>query len=354
MAMLGVKFFTAVKHLTIPLYAMHDLGPGGVLAVVKAIMVSAIHPIETYQTVTEKDPWVRDNNYDRNLKQIAMRLEEPGSSEVKAFYEHAAMWMMDAVVGWTRQVSWFAAYPIGLEKFNGDESLAREYAHVIASRAGGSFSAKDTSAFMRGSSAWKRIFGMFYTFSGTRINFQWEEFQRFGHDPDINKYRFWADRWRAFAIIYLALAAGETILDKSTRPKRVGEKPTTVGDWAESFVKHLMVGSVFGIPIVKDMTAAIVHGRKYEISPLGRAFGAPVDLVQSLLSTDKKVKTEARVSLAIDTLGYMTGAPSSAAVTFWKGIEDIKQGKVRGTADQARALIRRPEAKKKGKHSWFD
>jgi hypothetical protein len=105
------------------------------------------------------------------------------------------------------------------------------------------------------------------------------------------------------------------------------EKDDSLGGFLESTAEDVALGFVSGIPGVRDLAAAWVHGRAYSITPIEQAGKS---LVGSLQDAAKLARGEEPSKRAFqrgaETFGYALGLPTAQPAATAKFLWDVMDG----------------------------
>ncbi len=316
---LGFRLSTMVIHGISA--SLNSLGEAGVRPMASAVQTFMRDPGGTKDFVFSKSGEMRNrmNEVDRDMRDV---LRETGNDHgplatVRRFSMQGVA-MLDMA---SAMPTWLAGYNEAL-KGGVDDAGAVYAADQMVRNAHGAGGAKDTAAIQRGSET-QKLFTMFYTFWNHLYNRQRDLFR------DAGQMKSAGDFGSVLARSFFYLIAPPVIHGLIS-----GGGPTTNDDgeqegWAGWAAKHIALGLVSGVPVVRDVAGAIGSGRAYQMSPAGEAVGKAGTLAKDAgraLGMIDGEPSDRWVQHAIETPGYFLGLPTGQAAGAGQFLWDVMRG----------------------------
>ncbi len=279
----------------------------GLKRTVRGIMDFYLHPTtwaEKKNFAFGKSEYLRDrvNTFDRDVKAaIEQVTESPVRGKWSAVQETfflAAGWMDMGV----SLPAWLAGYDLGMNKFNGDEAKAVEYADWIVRSTQNTGAAKDLSSIQRGGPLWKSL-TMFYTAFNSIYNQTREQWFR-GHGRED------LPRLAAYLVFQFVMPALLGDMMNRRGPDWDDDDPEDIWKWI--FTSVLQYGSSQFIGL-RDVVNAATSGFDYRMSPMADAGQS----LARLMTGVGKVGSAALFGTEMPDLEQLGYRALDAAGTIW-------------------------------------
>ena len=276
-----------------------------------------------YNWVLEKSQYMRNRlaSIDRDLNESVSTIASKGSFMPKMTMMFAPLGMMDRIV---TMPGWIAGYELGLEKYDGDETAAVEFADRVVRGSQGAGRPWDLAQITSDDSAlggkFAKNFTMFYNFFSAQLGTMRVQSNIAGRqisDGDIAR----AAMTVAHSILYVIVIP--STLEALARGQ-CGDDPDAA-DYGYCAVRSsaLFTGAFF--PIIRSMVPAIIH----DFDSDTMSFGVQLSPIESSLKTISSMPgaafdiatgepTKADWRNLLKGTGYITGLPSAQA---WRSID---------------------------------
>ncbi|HEY9028275.1 MAG TPA: hypothetical protein VIP05_28540, partial [Burkholderiaceae bacterium] len=213
------------------------------------------------------------------------------------------------------------------------EQEAVEYANRAVRNAHGGGGAKDLAAIQRSKGAMS-LATMFYSFWNHMYNRQRDLMRGWQNLPGAVRQgtgtrdfaRLLARSWWYFVVPQMIHAALKSS-PNDQKPDSAGNKPGTLAHFLHHVAAEIAVGFVSGVPVLRDLAAAVESGRHYAISPLEQAGQS---LVQTVDDAEKAAKGKPVASRVVkdvtQAIGYTFGLPTGQASNALQFLWDVHNG----------------------------
>lgn len=195
----------------------------------------------------------RSTTFHRDINDALKLLQQKG--KIRGAIGKAAFWPIVKMQLMVDIPTWFGAYEKGMDKFEGNENKAVEFADTALIQSQSSGLLKDLSAFERGTTSqstrlnnWVKLWTVFYSYFNTKINLAYESYKttNFKKPKDI----------AAFATDYLLLfwfeaAVGDLLLGRT--PDFDDDDEETGKLWYN--IKLTLQNMAAGFPILREIAA---------------------------------------------------------------------------------------------------
>lgn len=335
MVMVGIGFrvTTMLKHgFTALSNSVGELGPRWMGAGLKELFGTPQQTKRTWDWVmaTSNELKFRKDQYDRDvaggmrgvtgekaLATVNRKLQEYGH------YGVASLDMLSAVP------TWIGAFRKAQSE-NMEHADAVYYADKMVRKAHGAQGITDKAAFQNSQSQIWKLTGMFYGFFNHIYNRQADTVRRASMIPDKVHAGDFKGAGNDFAQV-LARSVYYLIIPALAEAMWTHGLPNENKDegWLEWAGKAVLAEIPAGIPVLRDIAKAAIEGRDYEISPVARAvstlLGSGRDLA-SAVGLREKDPSSRSVQHAIESFGYLTGAPTGQAGAAAQFLWDVEHG----------------------------
>jgi len=223
--------------------------------------------------------------------------------------------------------TWMGAYFKAMAKetdggLNLAEDDAIEYANRAVRNAHGGGGAKDLSAVQRDKGVMS-LATMFYSYWNHVYNRQRDLGKGYasvlkGEASARDFPKLLARSWFYIVVPQIAHAM------LASKP---GQQDDTLEGYAKQVAEGVGLGFVSGIPIVRDLASAYVHGTDYTVTPLekaGRTLVATMEDATKLLHGEEP--SPRALQNAAETAGYVFGLPMSQPAATSKFLWDVMDG----------------------------
>ena len=262
------------------------------------------------------------NEHSRTLASLSIKQKIVDGAQKFAFYGVGALDMASAAP------TWMGAYLKGIAKeadggLNMSEAEAVQFADRAVRNAHGGGGTKDLAAVQRDKGVMS-LATLFYSFWSHMYNRErdiakgWANAVRAGSTRDFPALL--ARSWYYFVVPQLIHA----LLKPDTSKDNDGS--------LEHFLLHIAeevgLGSVSGVPVVRDIANAVVNGRDYTITPLEQAGKSIVQAIEDSIHyvRGEPVKKNAAQNVVNAFGGYIGGLPTGQFTTSTKFLWDVADG----------------------------
>ena len=338
---LGFRMSTMVIHGMSA--ALNSLGEAGVRPMASAVQTFMRDPSGTRDFVFERSGEMRNrmNEVDRDMRDVLLEMGgEHGPLATVRRFSMQGVAMLDMA---SAMPTWLAGYNISL-KAGMDDASAVYAADQMVRNAHGAGGAKDSAAIQRGSET-QKLFTMFYTFWNHLYNRQRDLFR------DARQMQSARDFGSVLGRSFFYLIAPPVI-----HGLIAGGGPATNDDgeqesWAGWAAKHIGLGLLSGVPVVRDVAGALGSGRSYEMSPAAGGINKAVQLGKDAgraLGMIDGEPSDRWVQHAIETPGYFLGLPTGQAAGAAQYLWDVMRGEQdpQGVSDWLHGIMYGPPPRK--------
>ncbi len=326
---IGFRASTMLKHGSTALSnSIGELGPRWMLRGSSEFFGSPDKMRRSYEFVTSTSAEMRNrfNEIDRDVRD-AMRdaMGKSGALPALVRFSHYGVAMLDMA---SAAPTWLGAFRKAQAEGMEDED-AIAYADKLVRNAHGANGAPDLAAIQRGSEA-QKLMTMFYGFFNHIYNRQVVGVQSIASGVRNVRAGQFADARGDFAhglatfFFYLAMPA----LIEATVAQGLPSGQDAEG-WMEWAAKAIGGEVPAGIPVLRDVADAAIHGKAYSMSPTGQAFDAMVALgkdVGSATGLRQAPVSDRWLQHAITAPGYVFGLPTGQAAGTAQFLSDVAGG----------------------------
>ncbi|WP_284945347.1 hypothetical protein [Acidisoma cladoniae] len=346
---IGFRATTMLKHGTTALSnSVGELGPKWLAQGSSEFFGSMDKMKRQYDFITTASAEMRHrmNEIDRDVRDaVRDSMGKSGVIADAARFGHYGVGMLDML---SALPTWMGAYRKG--QAQGMEDIdAIAYADKTVRNAHGANGAPDLAAIQRGSET-QKLFTMFYGFFNHIYNRQ------------VVGIRSAASGVRNLRAGNVAQARGDFAKSLSTFffylavPALIEAMvsqggPSNDESWPGWAAKAVLGEVPAGVPVLRDVADAAIHGRSYEMSPVGQTFDSFVKLGKDAASATglrDQPASEQWVRHAIEAPGYILGLPTGQAAGTAQFLTDVASGQEdpEGVSDWLRGIIYGPQKAK--------
>ena len=326
---LGAVFTTASKQSLSFITALPEIGIKNAMA---SLIRFGVNPRRFLKAVTEASPQMayRIRTWQREIAEMASTIN-PRDFALKGQAKNLFFSMIHFVDRITASVVWHGAYLKGLDEYAGNAHRAVDFADMIVRKTQPAASAKDLPGIMRGPE-WKRAISMFYGYFSVWHNQAAEIISR-GLAGNMSKAKVIS------TLAFLSAAPMTTWSLVSHAGKHLTGREVDDEELLPEMVKAVGVGTMSGLPLVRDVVAGALLSYDFQISPIADIGREAVDVIEggfAILDEDDEWDRYHTASV-IELLGYLFHLPSRQMVTTVEGALRLIEG---DTDDPTELLIR--------------
>jgi hypothetical protein len=207
-----------------------------------------------------------------------------------------------------------------------NEADAVYFADKTVRNAHGGTAAKDLARVQRGEEYFK-LMTMFYSFWNHNVNRLMDTARLAGSLPSTlrsgNTQQFRGDLGRVImrSLIY---TLGVQIIHSALQPKKDGDEDESWGAWA---AKELLSSATAGIPVLRDISAHVLGGRDYSVTPAAAIVTAVGQSGHDALAAATGDDVSGKwIKHAANTVGYAFGLPTGQAGATGQFLWDVAAG----------------------------
>lgn len=345
---IGFRATTMLKHGTTALSnSVGELGPRWMLQGSREFFGSWDKMKRQYDFITGASAEMRHrmNEIDRDVRDaVRDSMGKTGWIADAQRFGHYGVGMLDML---SALPTWMGAYRKAQSK--GMEELdAVAFADKTVRNAHGANGAPDMAAIQRGSET-QKLFTMFYGFfnhiynrqvTGARSAVSGVRNLRVG---DYAAARSDFAKTLSTFFFYLAVPA---LIEAAVSEGA----PSQIGDWPGWAAKAVLGEIPAGVPVLRDAADAAIHGRSYDMSPVGQTFDSFIQVMkdaESAVGLRAKPASNQWLRHAIEAPGYVLGLPTGQAAGTAQFLKDVASGKEdpQGVTDWLRGVIYGPQKK---------
>ena len=346
---LGLKASVAAKQIGSYTQTIDALGLKPAL---EGLSLFYRNPRETYAYVNKLSTFMRNRGkqWDREVIDI-MKTFEPTQRKVKVGkYRIGQKEMNDAFFSWIMMMdkaatypTWWSAFRVGMERYNGNQARAVEFADTTVRTTQPTASPKDLSAWQRGGVLMK-LLTPFYTFFNVFANRVLEKSALWRNDKIGTGELMVGFMWLSVIPgLYAQWASDSFSLPKDSE------------EAARKALRGVLGMTAGGFPIIRDVVQPIIDYAttgsyfQYEGPPVFEAIQTPISLgvqttkvIERLVDPDEDLESKDYWNLykySVDTAGYWMGLPSKQILVTSDGLLKIMRGE---TQNPAALILRQP------------
>lgn len=294
---MGFKASTGLIQLAGLSNTMAEVGAKRVYRAIRTILGSEKSIRETWEFAKANSKILehRQQTMDREIKNAMVNVQNKRG--ILAPVQEASMKHIALIQTYTVDLpSWYAAYDKGMEKFEGDEKRAFQYADWVIENVQGSGLTKDMSGIMRSKTELYRLATMFMTFFSSLYN----------HNADVKKAVQAGQISPASAVAKIMMLWTLPALFETIMREGFGDE-----DDEENLLERTLVGTasmpLASVPFFNQVANGVISGFGYSASPVLPIVEGGVEAITQL--SEGGELTEYKLKQSSKALGIAFGVP---------------------------------------------